>query len=158
MAHPIYLTLTGKIQGLISAGCSSVDSIGNRYQAGHEDEILVLNLNTGASRAQNASYKELTFTKPMDKAFPLLYSCVDNNEILEATFKCYRTSQHGQLEVYATYKLTGASLVSVDDVNANLVSDGSEDPYQIVRMRYQSISREHLKASTSTYSINSELI
>jgi len=36
-----------------------VDSIGNRYQAGHEDEILVLNLNTGASRAQNASYKEL---------------------------------------------------------------------------------------------------
>lgn len=48
MAHPIYLTLTGKNQGLISAGCSSVDSIGNRYQAGHENEILILNLSAGA--------------------------------------------------------------------------------------------------------------
>ncbi|SHM25388.1 hypothetical protein SAMN05216301_1999 [Morganella morganii] len=47
MAHPIYLTLTGKNQGLISAGCSSVDSIGNRYQAGHENEILILNLSAG---------------------------------------------------------------------------------------------------------------
>ena len=55
MAHPIYLTLTGKIQGLISAGCSSVDSIGNRYQAGHEDEILILNLTAGSFRAQNVA-------------------------------------------------------------------------------------------------------
>ncbi|HCE8949857.1 TPA: type VI secretion system tube protein Hcp [Morganella morganii] len=158
MAHPIYLTLRGKNQGLISAGCSSVDSIGNRYQAGHEDDIQVLNLTVGAFRAQNAAYKELIFTKPMDKAFPLLFSSVDNNEVLEATFKCYRTSQHGQLEVYAIYKLTGVSLVDVDDVHANLISDSGEDPYQPVKMRYVSISREHVKASTSTYSINSELV
>lgn len=158
MAHPIYLTLTGKIQGLISAGCSSVDSIGNRYQAGHEDEILILNLTAGSFRAQNVAYKELVFTKPIDKAFPLLYSCVDNNEILEATFKCYRTSQHGQLEIYAIYKLTGVSLIDVDDVHANLISDSGEDPCQRVKMKYVSISREHVKASTSTYSINSELV
>ncbi|MEG0278147.1 MAG: type VI secretion system tube protein TssD [Morganella sp. (in: enterobacteria)] len=158
MAHPIYLTLTGKIQGLISARCSSVDSIGNRYQAGHEDEILILNLTAGSFRAQNVAYKELVFTKPIDKAFPLLYSCVDNNEILEATFKCYRTSQHGQLEIYAIYKLTGVSLIDVDDVHANLISDSGEDPCQRVKMKYVSISREHVKASTSTYSINSELV
>ncbi|MEM8204902.1 type VI secretion system tube protein Hcp, partial [Morganella morganii] len=30
MAYPVYLVLRGKNQGLISAGCSSVDSIGNR--------------------------------------------------------------------------------------------------------------------------------
>ncbi|MER1928567.1 type VI secretion system tube protein TssD, partial [Proteus mirabilis] len=41
MADIIYLTLNGNKQGLISAGCSSYDSIGNRYQNNHSDEILV---------------------------------------------------------------------------------------------------------------------
>ncbi len=41
MADIIYLTLNGNNQGLISAGCSSYDSIGNRYQNNHSDEILV---------------------------------------------------------------------------------------------------------------------
>lgn len=158
MAHPIYLTLTGKNQGLISAGCSSVDSIGNRYQAGHEDEIQVTNLTTGSFREQNAAYKPIIFTKPMDKAFPLLHSSVDNNEILEATFKCYRTSQHGQLEIYAIYKLTGVSLIDVDDIHPDSINNSDEVPYQRVQMRFVSISREHVKASTSTYSINSDLV
>lgn len=33
MAHMIYVTIKGKQQGLISAGCSTLNSIGNRYQA-----------------------------------------------------------------------------------------------------------------------------
>lgn len=41
MADIIYLTLNGNKQGLISAGCSTYDSIGNRYQQNHTDEILV---------------------------------------------------------------------------------------------------------------------
>lgn len=41
MAEIIYLTLKGSKQGLISAGCSSYDSIGNKYQENHLDEILV---------------------------------------------------------------------------------------------------------------------
>ncbi len=48
MAYPTYLVLKGKSQGLISAGCSSQDSIGNRYQIGHEDEIQVIGLNSGS--------------------------------------------------------------------------------------------------------------
>ena len=42
MANHSYMTIIGKKQGLISAGCSSQDSIGNKCQAGHEDEIMVL--------------------------------------------------------------------------------------------------------------------
>ena len=42
MANQSYMTIVGKKQGLISAGCSSQDSIGNKCQAGHEDEIMVL--------------------------------------------------------------------------------------------------------------------
>ncbi len=39
MANIIYLTLKGKKQGLISAGCGSLNSIGNHYQHGHETVI-----------------------------------------------------------------------------------------------------------------------
>ncbi|RKS59391.1 type VI secretion system Hcp family effector [Photorhabdus asymbiotica] len=35
MSYMIYLSLNGKKQGLISARCSTLDSIGNRYQNGH---------------------------------------------------------------------------------------------------------------------------
>lgn len=42
MANTGYMSITGKIQGLISAGCSSQDSIGNKCQAGHLDEVMVL--------------------------------------------------------------------------------------------------------------------
>ena len=42
MANPAYMKITGGIQGLISAGCSTHASIGNRYQSGHTDEIMVV--------------------------------------------------------------------------------------------------------------------
>ncbi len=50
MSYMIYLTLNGKKQGLISAGCSTLDSIGNRYQKGHEDQIQVLSLDHSMTR------------------------------------------------------------------------------------------------------------
>lgn len=34
MANYAYMTIEGKLQRLISEGCSTLESIGNRYQAG----------------------------------------------------------------------------------------------------------------------------
>ncbi|MEQ9918886.1 type VI secretion system tube protein TssD [Pectobacterium aroidearum] len=45
MANYAYMTIEGKLQGLISEGCSTLESIGNRYQAGHTDEIMILAFN-----------------------------------------------------------------------------------------------------------------
>ena len=45
MANYAYMTIEGKAQGLISEGCSTLESIGNRYQAGHIDEIMILAFN-----------------------------------------------------------------------------------------------------------------
>lgn len=42
MANHGYMTINGTAQGLISAGCATRDSIGNKYQAAHTDEIMVL--------------------------------------------------------------------------------------------------------------------
>lgn len=41
MANIVYLTLKGETQGLISAGCSSLQSVGNKAQVSHGDQILV---------------------------------------------------------------------------------------------------------------------
>ncbi|MEY0233113.1 Hcp family type VI secretion system effector [Providencia manganoxydans] len=158
MAYPTYLVLKGKSQGLISAGCSSQDSIGNRYQIGHEDEIQVIGANYGSFREQNASYKPVVFTKPIDKSSPLLSVALDQNEVLEANFIFYRTSQNGQLEKYYEVKLTGVSLVDISDIFPDSIKDNDSMPYQRIQMKYESISRRHLMANTSSYSINSEMI
>ena len=49
MANHSYMTINGKKMGLISAGCSTQDSIGNKCQIGHTDQILVLALNHAMS-------------------------------------------------------------------------------------------------------------
>ncbi|MBD2786401.1 type VI secretion system tube protein Hcp [Xenorhabdus sp. DI] len=63
MSYLIYLSLKGKKQGLISAGCSTPESIGNRYQAGREDEIQVFHLSHRMTRDQNVNHLPVSFTK-----------------------------------------------------------------------------------------------
>lgn len=60
MANSIYLTLSGNKQGLISAGCSSVDSIGNKGQESHLDKIFIYSLSHSMTREQNASHHPIT--------------------------------------------------------------------------------------------------
>ncbi len=61
MANIIYLTLKGKKQGLISAGCGSLNSIGNNYQHGHENEIFIYSLNDeGTTRIPSSGYGNKT--------------------------------------------------------------------------------------------------
>lgn len=50
MANTMWLTLHGQAQGLISAGCASVNSIGNKSQTAHRDQIMVMAANHGMSR------------------------------------------------------------------------------------------------------------
>ncbi|HEK2071030.1 TPA: type VI secretion system tube protein TssD [Proteus mirabilis] len=78
MADIIYLTLNGNKQGLISAGCSSYDSIGNRYQNNHSDEILVYSTDYDISRHQNISHAPFVFEKADDKSSALLLSSITN--------------------------------------------------------------------------------
>lgn len=53
MANISYLSLSGETQGLISAGCSTLDSVGNKAQPEHKDQIMVYALMHSISRSQN---------------------------------------------------------------------------------------------------------
>lgn len=106
MANPVYLTLNGELQGLISSGCSSMPSIGNKAQIAHQDQIMVTSLSHGLSRAQNVNHQELTITKPVDKSSPLLGKAISENECLTCDFVFYRTNRFGVNEPYYKVKLT----------------------------------------------------
>ncbi|MCE1704696.1 type VI secretion system tube protein Hcp, partial [Enterobacter hormaechei] len=90
MADMIYMTIKGKKQGLISAGCSSVDSIGNKYQANHFDQILVYSLSHAITRTQNVDHQPIIIQKPIDKSSPLLGVAISENESLECSIDFYR--------------------------------------------------------------------
>ncbi|CBJ79225.1 conserved hypothetical protein [Xenorhabdus bovienii str. Jollieti] len=151
MSYMIYLTLNGKKQGLISAGCSTLDSIGNRYQKGHEDQIQVLSLNHAISRQQNVSHQPIQFIKPIDKSSPLLAMAIDSNESLNGGFIFYRTSQTGQLELFYEVKITEATITDISCVYPHSINDHDMMPYEKVTLNYKSISWNHITAGTSAY-------
>ncbi|WPD74610.1 Hcp family type VI secretion system effector [Dickeya fangzhongdai] len=153
MSHVIYLTLEGNQQGLISSGCSTFDSIGNRYQKGHEDQIQVLGLNHTITREENVAHHPIQLIKPIDKSSPLLGVSVTSNESLTATFFFYRTNQAGQLEVFYELKLTDARVVEVSATYPHSLNDSDSLPYEVIMLRYNTITWTHKTAGTSGYSI-----
>jgi Type VI secretion system effector, Hcp len=80
MANPAYMTITGRIQGLISAGCSTEESIGSKYQSDHTDEIMVRSCTHNMANLDNnktVTHSPIILSKYIDKASPLLAACVN---------------------------------------------------------------------------------
>ncbi|MDE1488518.1 Hcp family type VI secretion system effector [Xenorhabdus bovienii] len=153
MANIIYLKLQGNKQGLISSGCSTVDSIGNKFQKGHEDEILVNELSSNLSMHQNVNFQPIDIRKPIDKSSPLLSQALTSNEILTCEFFFYRTAMNGGLELYYKVKLTEASLVNINFFCPNSITHNDAQPEESLSIKFKSITWEHVTAGTSSYSI-----
>ena len=108
MAQPVYIKIEGSTQGLISSGASTQDSIGNRYQSGHEDEIMaqevshVITVPTDPQSGQPSGqrvHKPFSFTCSLNKAVPLLYNALTKGERLTTVeVYWYRTSSGGGSE------------------------------------------------------------
>ncbi len=73
------MSITGTKQGLITAGAFTEDSVGNTYQEGHEDQVMVQGFNheviiprdpqSGQPTGQRV-HKPVVITKVFDKASP----------------------------------------------------------------------------------------
>lgn len=158
MANPVYLTLNGELQGLISSGCSSMPSIGNKAQIAHQDQIMVTSLSHGLKRAQNVNHQELTITKPVDKSSPLLGKAISENECLTCDFVFYRTNRFGINEPYYKLKLANARLSNIGLTVPHTINDSPGQAEESVSFTYESINWEHSVAGTSAYSLWSERI
>lgn len=153
MANPVYLTLNGDLQGLISAGCSSMASIGNKAQITHMDQIMVLGLSHGLTRAQNVNHQTLTIQKPVDKSSPLLTKSISENECLTCDFEYYRTNRFGINELYYKVKLINARIASIAHNVPHTITNSGGQPEESVSLTYESITQEHCIAGTSAYSL-----
>lgn len=153
MANLTYLTLNGRTQGLISSGCSSHDSIGNKAQLAHIDQIMVYELTYSISREQNANHHPVIITKPIDKSSPLLGKAISENEILTCDFDIYRTNRFGIDEIFYKLKLTNARMTDVHFLLPHVIHDSKGIPQEVVTLSYETITWEHISAGTSAYSL-----
>lgn len=158
MANLIYLTLNGEKQGLISAGCSSLDSIGNKAQLQHIDHIMVYELTHGISRDQNVNHHSVTIKKPVDKSSPLLGKAINDNEKLNCVFEFYRTNRFGINEKFYKLTLTNARISDINFSIAHVVIDSEAQPQESISFIYESINWEHCIAGTSAYSLWDERV
>ncbi|KTC20275.1 hypothetical protein AO390_26970 [Pseudomonas marginalis ICMP 11289] len=91
MATPAYMSITGTKQGLITAGAFTADSVGNTYQEGHEDQVMVQGFSheviiprdpqSGQPTGQRV-HKPVKITKVFDKSSPLLLAALTSGERL----------------------------------------------------------------------------
>ncbi|PKX83510.1 type VI secretion system protein [Pectobacterium peruviense] len=151
MSNLIYLSVTGGKQGLISAGCSSLDSIGNKYQSAHENEIFVYELVNNISREENISMLPVEIRKPIDKATPLFAQAINDKEKLECVFSFYRTAQSGGNELYFKMKLRDALISNIRFFYPNSLTHNEVQPQESVSFKFASIEWEHVIARTSAY-------
>ncbi|VUS98739.1 Hcp family type VI secretion system effector [Klebsiella spallanzanii] len=156
MANLVYLTLNGQLQGMISAGCSSLASIGNKAQLAHLDQIMVTSMTHGISRAQNVNHQTLDITKPVDKSSPLLSKAINENECLTCDFEFYRTNRFGINERYYRVKLINARIARINLHVPHTIINSQGQPEESISFTYESITEEHCVAGTSAYSLWSE--
>lgn len=153
MANNIFLTINGNKQGLISSGCSTQDSIGNKYQIGHENEILIYKLSHNISRTENVMHNPIVFVKPQDKSSPLFLVAISDNELLNLKFDFYRTSQNGAQEKCYTIECREATLTDLNINYPHSLTHAAAQPEEIISVRYKDIICQHHIAGTSGYSV-----
>ncbi|CBG91100.1 Hcp family type VI secretion system effector [Citrobacter rodentium] len=156
MAHLSWLTLKGELQGDISARCGSRNSIGNKSQTRHLDQILIYGLDHETTRQQNVCHHELRIVKPVDRASPLLNKAINDNESLDCIIDLYRVSPGGQLEVYYKIKLYKAHISHINIIVPHNIIESGNEAQERVSFIYESISWEHCMASTSAFSLWSD--
>ena len=161
MPTPAYLTIEGATQGKITDGAFTEESVGNVYQEGHENEILIeafdhtVTVPTDPQSGQPTGqrvHKPLTITKVFDKSSPLLYTALTTGEKLNTCeIKWYRTSISGTQEHYFTIALEDAIITNIVAHMPNC-----QDPSQAhfthledVSFNYRKITWTHEIASTS---------
>jgi len=159
MASHSYMTITGKRQGLISAGCSGQSSIGNKCQSGHLDEIMVLAYshdmvtgNDGSVAGGRGKHLPIVITKSIDKSSPLLACALHEREEVDCIINLYRTAPAGGQERYYSIHLSGARIAHISQQVPHAIRMNDAEPQEQVSIRYREIAWAHVPGATSAYS------
>ena len=161
MPTPAYMKIEGEKQGLITAGTFTEDSVGNIYQEGHEDHILVQAFRhdvilprdpqSGQPTGQRV-HQPLVITKVFDKCSPLLYNALTSGERLpKCNIDWYRTSAQGTQEHYFTIEIEDAIIVAINASMPNCQDPGQSHFTHLedIHFTYRKINWTHEVCGTS---------
>ena len=140
MANNGYMTITGKAQGLISAGCSSQDSIGNKCQSGHIDEIMVLSYTHNMVNIGNnnkPTHRPILITKNVDKSSPLLAQALSTREEIRCTINLYRVSSFGVQEKFYSVSINGGVIADLTLEMPHVILHHDAEPQEHIAIRYR---------------------
>jgi len=155
MAHIAYLTLRGAKQGLISGGCNAKDSMGDRYQENHTDQITVLACRFSMHKErywQGLEDDAVHITKPVDKSSPLLANAFARQEYLEGTIDFYRTNEKGYNEKFYSITLQKAVLSGLSPTDLpHPVMGYSEEMSETISLSYKGMQQTHLICGTMAF-------
>ncbi|MCE5990049.1 Hcp family type VI secretion system effector [Pseudomonas sp. 5FOS] len=155
MASPAYLKINGKVQGNISEGASTSESIGNIYQSEFADEIMVQKIeheiNTPidpqngqpSGKRVHGPYK-VTFTT--NKSKPLLLESICKAELLpEVVITQYRATSEDPNELYYRTTLTDATIIKLRTEQPHAQEDTPTPRHQEVEVwfSYRKITECH---------------
>lgn len=161
MPTPAYLSIEGERQGVISAGAFTLASVGNIYQEGFEDTILVqsfdhaMSIPTDPQSGQPSGQRvhgPFIITKVIDKSSPLLCTAMTTGERLKkCELRLYRTTAEGTQEHYYTIKLTDAVIVHISTTMPSAQSSATAHltHLETIAINYRAIQWNHEACGTS---------
>ena len=136
MSQPVYIKVKGSTQGLISSGASTEASIGNRYQSGHEDEIMAQEVShivtvpvdpqSGQPSGQRV-HKPFSFTTSLN-------ALTQGERLPEVEIHWYRTSTSGGAEHFFTTKLEDATITDITLVSPNAQDKLNSDKTELFKV------------------------
>jgi type VI secretion system secreted protein Hcp len=157
MPTPAYMTIEGAHQGLITAGAFTRESVGNSYQEGHENQILVQAFKhvvfvPPGAQSGHRQHGPLMVTKVIDKSSPLINIALTTGEPLtRCRVEFYRTSAQGGQEHFYTMELDEAVIT-----HAEIVMPHCQDPdkaeytlMETVHFAYRQITWTHEVCGTT---------
>ena len=161
MATPAYMTIKGIKQGKITEGAFTADSVGNIFQEGRENKIMVQGFQHQVSVPRDPQsgqptglrvHHPLIITKVFDKVTPLLQEALANGERMEeVVIQWFRTSAAGTQEHYFTTTLEDAIIVEIKDymLNCQDPANAHFTHLEDVHFSFRKITWTHEVSSTS---------
>jgi len=162
MPTPIYMSIEGESQGLITKGAMSEQSVGMAHQENMKDFVdtsivqevdhtvlLPRDPQSGQPTGQRV-HQAFAVTKVLDRASPLLMQALVTAENLTVTLKWYRPSKLGGLEHYYTTTLEKAIVVDIKTYMPHCQDKNNADFTHLERVQfsYKDIRWEHVVATT----------
>lgn len=155
MASPAYMKITGTVQGAISDGASTAESIGNIYQSEFENWIMVqkieheIRMPTDPQNGQPSGQRihdayKVTFTT--NKSKPLLLYSICTSELLpEVVITQFRATSAHPSELYYRTTLTDATIIKMRTVQPHAQDSSTTPRHQEVELwfSYRKITECH---------------